>query len=123
MYSQLSRSLHSSNQITFVSVDVSVSGSRFGTRASPSLAHLAKGAAQDVPHPTRQGSTLWDARGDKGTLTGPVDPEVVAMAEVNEQVVSPNFGVAPLGSGSDFTVFLQRIGVRCGLDDPKPKVD
>ena len=92
--------------------DTSVSGSRFNTRASPSLAHLVREAARDVPHPTREGDTLWDATGDKGTLTGPADPEVIAMAEADAQIVYPNFGVSPLGSGSDFTIFLQRIGVR-----------
>ncbi|EDR12349.1 uncharacterized protein LACBIDRAFT_245820, partial [Laccaria bicolor S238N-H82] len=72
--------------VAYLNVDVSVAGSRWTASASPSLAHLFKKAALDIPHPTIPGKTLWDAREDDGIL--------------------------PLGSGSDFTVFLQRLGVR-----------
>ncbi|KAF8510592.1 hypothetical protein JB92DRAFT_2938695 [Gautieria morchelliformis] len=97
--------------VTYINVDTSVSGSRFGAAASPSLAHTVRRAAQDVPHPTREGSTLWDATTDEGPLNGPADADVVAMASAEKQTTYPNFGVYPLGSGSDFTVFLQRIGI------------
>lgn len=100
-------------------VDSSVSGSRFRASASPSLAHLARDTAKEVPHPTSPNKTLWDARLDSGTLYGFVDPEVQEMydlehgtvLEENAATASAGFGVGPLGSGSDYTVFLQRIGV------------
>lgn len=135
--------------------DSSVSGSRFGLNASPSLAHLMRNAALDIPHPTIPGRSLWQARLDRGPLYGQVDEEalkvweeqygvpvveaedfaldsesgqlasVVAhqdslLTEVRAgakldangvRVSSASTGVTPLGSGSDYTVFLQRIGI------------
>ncbi|KAF8833188.1 Zn-dependent exopeptidase [Paxillus ammoniavirescens] len=79
--------------VSYVNVDVSVSGSQYGPSGSPSLAHLIKRSAQDVPHPTDAGRTVWDA--------------FRARAAAEDDVRH----VLPLGSGSDYTVFLQRLGV------------
>ncbi|KAF8591491.1 Zn-dependent exopeptidase [Ramaria rubella] len=97
--------------VAYVNMDVAVMGSRFGAQASPSLAYLIRQAADEVPHPTRVGSSLWDATADKGPFTGPADAAVVAIAEAKEKMVETGLGVTPLGSGSDFTVFLQRLGI------------
>lgn len=83
--------------------------------ASPSLAHLVRETAALVPHPTAVGSTLWDARNDRGKLYGNLSDE--AIAKINAEMDAESSGdelsnIRPLGSGSDFTVFLQRIGVR-----------
>lgn len=82
--------------------------------ASPSLAHLIWETAKRVPHPTAVGRTLWDARTDRGVFYGNLSDEAIVNLNVemdaeiaNEELSS----VRPLGSGSDFTVFLQRIGV------------
>lgn len=90
--------------------DSSVSGARFGINASPSLAHLVRGAAEEVPHPTKPGKSLWDARKDVGIFEGPVDEEILEMYEAEVQQAD-KLGVTPLGSGSDYAVFLQHIGV------------
>jgi N-acetylated-alpha-linked acidic dipeptidase len=98
-------------------VDVSVSGSRWQSSASPSLAHLIRANALEVPHPTAANKTLWDARTDNGPFTqGPADADFMASwnKKQNEQLRvmgGDQLGVPPLGSGSDFTVFLQRLGV------------
>ncbi|KAI0089082.1 Zn-dependent exopeptidase [Irpex rosettiformis] len=96
--------------VAYINLDSSVSGSRFSISASPSLAHLVREAALDIPHPTKPGLTLWDATKDRGVLTGHVKEEVQAMYD-DELQQADGLGVNPLGSGSDFTVFLQRIGV------------
>ncbi|KAI0747310.1 Zn-dependent exopeptidase [Irpex lacteus] len=96
--------------VAYLNLDSSVSGSRFGASASPSLAHLVRGAALDIPHPTKPGLTLWDAKKDRGILTGNSSAEVQSMHDAELQQAD-ELGVNPLGSGSDFTVFLQRIGV------------
>ncbi|KII94951.1 hypothetical protein PLICRDRAFT_128324, partial [Plicaturopsis crispa FD-325 SS-3] len=99
--------------VAYLNLDSSVSGSRFGASASPSLAHVYRQAAEDVPHPTDAGRTLWDARSDSGKLFGngtEVDSEVLAMWEAEAQALD-SIGVSPLGSGSDYTVFLQHLGV------------
>lgn len=81
--------------------------------ATPSLAHFVRKAAEDLPHPTKAGKTLWDATQDRGVLTGEhIDAEALAMSEVAEaELAAEGLGVGLLGSGSDFTVFVQRNGV------------
>jgi len=41
-----------------------------------------------------------------------IDMDFLAEHNAREQERQESFGVGPLGSGSDYTVFLQRIGVR-----------
>jgi N-acetylated-alpha-linked acidic dipeptidase len=106
--------------ITCSRADVSVSGSQFRAFASPSLAHLVRQAAEDIPHPTSGdiAKSLWDATNDRGTFFGDrcdsgqsvSDPEAIAVHEM-EYGPQQSLGVGALGSGSDYTVFLQRIGV------------
>lgn len=97
--------------VAYVNMDTAVSGSNLRTRASPLLAHLLKESAMQIPHPTSEGRTLWDARTDTGTLFGDnIDSEVLAMTEETDTSTDET-GVRPLGSGSDYTVFLQHIGV------------
>ncbi|KAJ3812202.1 Zn-dependent exopeptidase [Lentinula aff. lateritia] len=103
--------------VAYLNLDGSASGSRFHVQASPSLAHLTYSAALDVPHPTEENKTLWDATQDTGKYFGAredgnavLDAEAAAVyeASINAQ---DGLGVGLLGSGSDFTIFLQRIGV------------
>jgi N-acetylated-alpha-linked acidic dipeptidase len=115
-------------------IDVSVRGSRANFWGSPSLAHLIRDIAQSIPHPTESSKnrSLWDARDDVGPFTGNltlingnvgsfgVGVEMDAGADFMDALVereamdadTRSTGVKALGSGSDFTVFLQRIGVR-----------
>jgi N-acetylated-alpha-linked acidic dipeptidase len=74
-----------------------------------------RATAQKVSHPTKANATLWDARGDAGPYTGGAMDSAFA-ATYNEQLETEALqaaqtGVSPLGSGSDYTVFLQRLGV------------
>ncbi|KIK63268.1 hypothetical protein GYMLUDRAFT_222344 [Collybiopsis luxurians FD-317 M1] len=100
--------------VAYLNLDSSVSGSRFRASASPSLAHLVHGAALDIPHPTEGNRTLWDATQDSGKYFGAqgatMDAEAVSVYE-SSLSAQDELGVGALGSGSDYTVFLQRIGV------------
>ena len=80
---------------------------------SPSLAHHLRQAAMEIPHPTDANRTLWDARSDIGPFSGPVNKDVYEMHHNAEEELkaASTTGVSPLGSGSDYTVFLQRLGV------------
>ncbi|KAF8897846.1 hypothetical protein BD779DRAFT_1432452 [Infundibulicybe gibba] len=111
----------SDHVVSYINVDVSVAGSRWGAGGSPSLAHLIKRTALDVAHPTIAGKTLWDARDDEGPFTG-TDEEIFNTREVDETYLNmyladkkerhaSQTGIPALGSGSDYTVFLQRLGV------------
>ncbi|PPQ77354.1 hypothetical protein CVT25_010936 [Psilocybe cyanescens] len=103
--------------VAYLNLDSSVSGSRLGASGSPLLAHFIRETAQQIPHPTDEDRTLWDARQDSGTLYGLLDnrtyevnEEVIAIREM-EVAAGDSVGVSPLGSGSDYTVFLQRNGI------------
>ena len=68
----------------------------------------------EIPHPTNSEKTLWDARNEKGPFFGDVDPDVLSeFVSSREDILSSSTGVAALGSGSDFTAFLQNLGVGC----------
>ncbi|KAF8913769.1 hypothetical protein CPB84DRAFT_1720466 [Gymnopilus junonius] len=100
--------------VAYLNLDGSVSGSRYRASGSPLLAHFIRRTAEAIPHPTKRGQNLWDARNDDGTLFGngtiDVDEQVMSMKEM-EYAAADIVGVSPLGSGSDYTVFLQRSGV------------
>jgi N-acetylated-alpha-linked acidic dipeptidase len=111
----------SQHAVAYVNVDIASSGSKWMVSSSPSLAHIIKQTALDVPHPTEADKTLWDAREDEGPFHSEqcyngsmlVDVEYITGYEsrIAEAAASNGLGIPPLGSGSDFTVFLQRLGV------------
>ena len=74
-----------------------------------------RAAAEDLSHPTKENKTLWDATKDSGVLwgnDGAVDADALAIYESEEaEFAASSTGVGLLGSGSDFTVFVQRNGV------------
>ena len=81
------------------------------------LSHFIRKAAEDLPHPTDQARSLWDATKDNGKLFGNRTDGVVfydvgaTVIRGMEVATADVVGVNPLGSGSDYTVFLQRIGI------------
>ncbi|KAF8309393.1 Zn-dependent exopeptidase [Clavulina sp. PMI_390] len=116
----------SKHVVAYANVDVSASGSVFFQGGSPSLAHLMQGVAKSLPHPTDANRTLFDARYDVGPFTGNAssqssDPFISTELGASFQRTKDlreyldedpaSTGVFPLGSGSDFTVFLQRLGI------------
>ena len=98
--------------MTNINIDVSVAGSQWIAASSPALAPLIVETAKEIPHPTKVGKTLWDAREDTGPYKGEVDPGFGALYNASQRQGRASYtGIDPMGSGSDFTVFLQRIGV------------
>ncbi|KAF7978073.1 hypothetical protein HWV62_1721 [Athelia sp. TMB] len=98
--------------VAYLNIDMSVSGSQWSAWGSPSLAHLIRRTAMDVPHPTEAGKTLWDARADEGPFYG-LDSKTSSLHDMgrHSSEQEEGTGVLPLGSGSDYTVFLQHLGV------------
>ena len=70
-----------------------------------------------MAHPTVEGKTLWDATVDDGPfkslwLNGSIDADFLEMYTLEQRKSQAHkTQVYPLGSGSDYTVFLQRLGV------------
>ncbi|UWZ82353.1 M28 family metallopeptidase [Occallatibacter riparius] len=88
--------------VAYFNVDVAVSGPNFSAAAVPSLKQFVRQVAQAVPSPT-SGETVYDSWRAHRNDTSEHRP-----------ANAPNDGdvrVGDLGSGSDFTPFLQHVGV------------
>jgi N-acetylated-alpha-linked acidic dipeptidase len=101
------------NSPAYFNVDVAVSGPRFGASAVPSLKQFIRDMAKAVPSP--KGGTVYE-QWQKAS-----QPESPSTQSPNESVsenrrspaaqVGNDVPVGDLGSGSDYTAFLQHLGV------------
>ncbi len=101
------------NAAAYFNVDVAVSGPKFGASAVPSLKQFLRDITKAVPAP--KGGTLYEAW-QKASL--PNAPSTQSPTEaIGDARRSPNaqvktdVPVGDLGSGSDYTAFLQHVGV------------
>jgi N-acetylated-alpha-linked acidic dipeptidase len=101
------------NAAAYLNMDVAVSGAKFGASAVPSLKQFLRDVAKAVPSP--KGGTLYEvwrkaAQTGKEAPQGPTeaigDTGRIPVAQVRQDAP-----VGDLGSGSDYTVFLQHLGV------------
>ncbi|CAE6441441.1 unnamed protein product [Rhizoctonia solani] len=100
--------------VAYLNVDKSSSGGQLRVRGTPSIAPLLRQVALDLPHYKQPsaGRTLWDAREDTGPF---MEPNLLEkFSKTNRQESINSTGIRTLGSGSDYTVFLQQIGITCG---------
>jgi N-acetylated-alpha-linked acidic dipeptidase len=95
--------------VAYFNMDVAVSGPNFGASAVPSLKQFLRDVTAMVPSP--KGGTVYEqwrkARREAGTAQEAVGPGYrppAAQGKADAQV-------GDLGSGSDYTVFLQHVGV------------
>jgi N-acetylated-alpha-linked acidic dipeptidase len=95
------------NAVAYLNGDAVVTGPNLSMSGSPSLLALALEVARDVPEPKRGGSVGagWESRQRMAwAQQTPVDLDAADDA--------PFFArLAPLGSGSDYTAFLDHLGV------------
>jgi N-acetylated-alpha-linked acidic dipeptidase len=93
--------------VAYLNLDSATSGSHFNGAASPSLAWLVRQAASEINTDRDATVSMWDTKEVKD-----LDAEVEESEDIEEFVVeNAGTGIRPLGSGSDFTSFLQRYGV------------
>src|SRR6185437_1732019 len=85
--------------VAYLNMDAAVSGPNFGASSVPSLWKLIRGATRDVKDPKTGKSVYqqWQDRSRENRPEGDTD-----MREAR---------IAALGSGSDYTPFLQHLGV------------
>ncbi len=96
------------NAAAYFNVDVAVSGSKFGASGVPSLKQFLRDVSKAVPSP--KGGTVYEAWqktsaetvNTKETSTSTYRPPAAGKSDVP---------VGDLGSGSDYAVFLQHLGV------------
>jgi len=101
------------NAPAYFNVDVAVTGQKFGASSVPSLKQFIRDITKVVPSP--KGGTVYDAW---QKASQPESPSTQASSEsVGDSRRLPNakndgdVPVGDLGSGSDYTAFLQHLGV------------
>ena len=86
--------------VAYLNVDVAVSGGNFGASSVPSLWKVLRDATRDVKDP-KTGKTIyqqWQDRAREGRT-------------MDETIDDSEARIGALGSGSDYTPFLQHVGV------------
>ncbi len=96
------------NAAAYFNMDVAVSGKKFGASGTPNLKEFIREITRAVSSP--EGGTVYEAWRKSS------EPTVVANHDNASRRPSPNamqsdVPVGDLGSGSDYTVFLQHLGV------------
>ena len=94
------------NAVAYLNCDVAVTGPNLGLNGVPSLRELAVQAAKDVPEPKRGGSVgaAWETR-QRADWAQRTPVELTGK----DATFQPR--LQPLGSGSDYTAFLDNLGV------------
>jgi N-acetylated-alpha-linked acidic dipeptidase len=92
------------NAVVCINVDEAAHGTQFSPSASPLLFRAIRQAARDLPDPARSDRSLADAWKENAGFIG-LGSYATASGGGEE------LPVAILGSGSDYTVFFNRIGV------------
>ena len=93
--------------VAYLNMDAAVSGPNFGASSVPSMWKLIHSAAEDVRDP-KTGKSVYQAWRDRAWENAPESDRYDANG--NEKP-APIPRIGPLGSGSDYTPFLQHLGV------------
>ena len=93
--------------VAYLNMDAAVSGSNFGASSVPSMWKLIRSAAQDVRDP-KTGKSIYEAWRDRSRED--LSDSELSDANGNEKPAPPP-RIGALGSGSDYTPFLQHLGV------------
>lgn len=99
------------NAVAYFNMDVAVSGPKFGASAVPSLKEFVREVTKAVPSP--KGGTVydvWKKSSDKEAGNTPQDA-IGGVRRMPAAQARQDVPVGDLGSGSDYTVFLQHLGV------------
>ncbi len=94
--------------VAYLNMDAAVSGSNFGASSVPSMWKLIRGATRDTQDP-KSGKSVYQSWQDRSRQRDP-DAEL-ADAESGTDVKIAEARIGALGSGSDYTPFLQHLGV------------
>ncbi|GAC1430949.1 MAG: transferrin receptor-like dimerization domain-containing protein [Terriglobales bacterium] len=100
------------NAVAYFNMDVAVSGPKFGASSVPSLKQFLRDLSKSVPSP--KGGTVYEAWQKESKSTD----DAVNTKETSTSTYLPpvdqakaDVPVGDLGSGSDYSVFLQHLGV------------
>ena len=94
--------------VAYFNVDVAVSGQKFGASGVPSLKQFLRDVSKDVPSPA--GGTVYDAW-RRSSAESVNTHETSTSTYLPPAAGKKDVPVGDLGSGSDYAVFLQHLGV------------
>jgi N-acetylated-alpha-linked acidic dipeptidase len=94
--------------VAYLNMDAAVSGANFGASSVPSLWKLIRGATRDIRDP-KTGKTVYQQWQDRSRESRPEAEMTDAQAGSDVKIAEARIGA--LGSGSDYTPFLQHLGV------------
>jgi N-acetylated-alpha-linked acidic dipeptidase len=97
------------NAPAYFNVDVAVSGPKFGASAVPSLKQFIRDVTKAVPSP--KGGTVYEAWQKTAQPDPDHDEASIGGYKAPAGLVQTDVPVGDLGSGSDYTAFLQHTGV------------
>jgi N-acetylated-alpha-linked acidic dipeptidase len=101
------------NAAAYLNMDVAVSGSKFGASSSPSLKQFLRDVTKAVPSP--KGGTIyevWRKATQPGAESAQSPTEAIGDSRrMPAAQAKSDVPVGDLGSGSDYSVFLQHLGV------------
>src|SRR5690349_1144412 len=86
--------------VAYLNLDAAVSGPNFGAQSVPSLWKFIRAVTRDVKDP-KTGKSVYDAWQDRTR----------ELATEEERNTEREARIGPLGSGSDYTPFLQHLGI------------
>ncbi len=98
------------NADAYLNMDVAVSGPKFGASSVPSLKQFLRDVSKSVPSP--KGGTVYDAW-QTDSKAAAVNTQETSSSTYRPPAaqVKTDVLVGDLGSGSDYSVFLQHLGV------------
>ncbi|MGA2629609.1 MAG: M28 family metallopeptidase [Terriglobia bacterium] len=98
------------NAVAYLNMDSGVAGSHFGASAVPSLGPLIREVAEEVKDPNTGNSVyaVWTKEGASVRREGGIPYAVLNSSRPAE---GGSARIGDLGSGSDYTPFLQHLGV------------
>jgi N-acetylated-alpha-linked acidic dipeptidase len=101
------------NAAAYFNVDVAVSGPKFGASAVPSLKQFLRDVTKVVPSP--KGGTVYEAWQKAAQPDAPMTQSPTEAIGDSRRLpaaqVKGDVPVGDLGSGSDYTAFLQHLGI------------
>src|SRR5579885_736436 len=101
------------NSPAYFNVDVAVSGPKFGSSSVPSLKQFVRDITKSVPSP--KGGTVYEAWQKASQPEAPATQSPTEAIGDSRRIpnaqVKTDVPVGDLGSGSDYTAFLQHAGV------------
>lgn len=98
----------SQKAVAYLNVDAAVSGPNFGASSVPTLWKVIRAVTKEIKDP-KSGKSVYQQWQDRFREMQPV-PESADTSAASENAL-PEAKIGPLGSGSDYTPFLQHLGV------------